>query len=178
MSAWQRQYRARGAHPFPRIFVGCVLGALGLVFGLLVFPWGFALWILAIGVPLAMAYFGTDTTIIAGPEGFSVTTESKRSGRSAAQFAWQEVTGTRYEEYASQSSEGSSRTTRYFSVETARGPAFRIDSGISQFDDLIQVFNFSTPHLPYVWQKQAGFQVTIGALSAGRQAYVQVPRAA
>lgn len=176
MSDWQRVYRARGAHPFPRIFVGCVLGALGLVLGFLFFPWGFALWVLAVGVPIAMAHFGTDTTIVAGPGGFSVTTESKRSGRQDAQFTWQEVTATHYEEFTSSGSESGRRTSRYFAVDTGRGRAFRVDDGISQFDDLIQVFNHSTPQLPYIWQKQGGFNVTVGPVTAGRRDYIQVQR--
>lgn len=176
MSTWQREYRSRGAHPFPRIFVGCVFFFIGLVFGLLFFPWGFGIWLVGVGIVYTMLQFGTDVTILAGPEGFSITTESKRSGRQHAQFAWSEVVGTHYEEYTSRDSERRIQNTRYFTVETTRGRAFRVQSTISQFDDLIQVFNHSTPHLPYIWQKQGGFQVAIGPVSAGRQDYIQVPR--
>ena len=65
MSTWQREYKHRGRHIFPRIFVGCVLGILGLVFLLLMPPIGILMAILAIGVPIAMAQLGQDITILA-----------------------------------------------------------------------------------------------------------------
>lgn len=176
MSSWQRTYEHRGAHLFPRIFVGCVLTFLGVVLGLLFFPWGFGLLILAVAVPIAIGHFGTNTTIYAGPEGFTVTTESKRAGRRHEQYGWHEVTGTEYEEFVHRRSEGGPRVSRYFTVNTARGQAFRVGQGISQFEDLIQVFNHMTPHLPYTWQPQGGFQIQVGSVGAGRSQYVRVPR--
>lgn len=177
MSSWQRTYEHRGAHPAPRIFVGCVLGLMGLIFGVLFFPWGFGLLLLAVGIPLAMAHLGTNTTIVAGPEGFSVSTASKASGSRHEQYGWHEITGTDYEEFVHRSSNSGPKTSRYFIVNTARGQAFRVNESISQFEDLVQVFNHMTPHLPYTWQRQAGFQVQVGSVGAGRALYVRAPRA-
>lgn len=176
MSTWQRQYQYRGRHIFPRIFVGCVLTALALGFLLFLPPVGILLILLAVGVPIAIAQLGQDITIVAGPEGFSVTIEGKKVGRKHEQYAWSEITGTDYEEFTMRQKDGPNSVTRYFTVETSRGQAFRVQQNISQFDDLINVFNHQTPHLPYYWQQQAGFQASVGVLRVGKSAYVKAPR--
>ena len=84
------------------------------------------------------------------PVGFSVLGESKRRGARREEFRWNEVTKTSYEEVKNRSGK-QRRTTQYFSVETTRGRAFKVNDYQSGFDELIAVFNEQTPHLPYVW---------------------------
>ena len=174
--SWQRVYQ-RKMHGCVYFFVGGVLSFMGLIF-LLFFPAiGVLLLLGAVGVPLLIRHLFTSFNIVCTPEGFTVSTESKRAGSKQEKYTWEEVTGTDYDEFRSRStSNNGTRTTRYFSVETTRGQALRVDSQISQFDDLISVFNHMTPQLPYIWERQAGFSIRIGAVSAGREAYRKVPR--
>jgi hypothetical protein len=176
LSEWQREYRVRNRGLFPKLFVGCVLGIIGVVFSFLFFPWGLGILVLAVAVPMVIGYLGQDVTIIANQDGFSVTTESKRAGRKHEQYTWQEVTDTAYEEFTRKDKETGRQTFRYFSAQTGRGQAFRVQDNISDFADLVQVFNHSTPHIPYVWQPQTGMNVSLGPVTVGRSGYARVAR--
>ena len=173
MTEWKREYK-RAFPTCALVFVGFVLGIMGLVF-LLLFPAiGVPLLLGAIGIPFLIRYLFANYVITCGPEGFSVTTESKRAGREHNEYRWDEVTATNYEEY--EGTRDNPRRLKYFSVDTARGQAFRVDDKITQFADLINTFNYSTLHLPYIWQPQTGVNIRIGAVSAGRNAYHKVLR--
>lgn len=87
--------------------------------------------------------------------GFSVLSESKRRGARHEEYRWNEVTGTSYEEVRKRSGKHR-RTTQYFSVDTTRGRAFKVNDHQSGFDELVAVFNEQTPHLPYVWAAENG----------------------
>ena len=174
--SWQRVYQ-RKMHGCVYFFVGGVLGFIGLIFLIFFWPIGILCLLGAVGIPLLIRHLFTSFNIVCTPEGFTVSTESKRAGSKQEKYTWQEVTGTDYDEFHSRSTSNSgSTTTRYFSVETTRGQALRVDSKISQFDDLINVFNHQTPHLPYIWERQAGFSLSIGSVSTHREAYRKVPR--
>ena len=69
------------------------------------------------------------------------------------------------------------RTLGYFEAHTDQGQAFRVNNQMRRFGELIELFNEMTPGLPYVWKKQGGFTIQIGALSTGRLAYERVDRA-
>jgi hypothetical protein len=191
-----REFSHKGNSLVFQIITGCIFGMVGLGFTLFsvlgvvlaasggnvspVFFIGFLvgplLLLLAVGAPLAMGYFGTNTRIVCGEEGFSITTESKRAGKQHSEYRWDEVTGTDYDESTFRSSQSGTQTTRFFTVETARGRAFQVTQKIRGFQDLIQLFNQMTPHLPYTWEKQTGFNVSIGSVSAGRHAFRKVAR--
>ncbi len=174
--SWQRVYQ-RKMHGCVYFFVAGVFGFIGLIF-LLFFPIIGVLCLLgAVGVPLLIRYLFTSFNIVCTQEGFTVSTQSKRAGSKQEQYTWGEVTGTDYDEFHSRGTGSNpSTTTGYFAVQTTRGQAFRVDQKISKFADLINVFNHMTPQLPYIWEQQGGFSVSIGAVSTHRAAYRKAPR--
>jgi hypothetical protein len=118
---------------------------------------------IGIGGPIYMRRSYTSLVINCTPDGFSVASENKRSGKRAETYRWEEVTSTSYEE--SGRDDIDSRSIHFtFSVETARGRAFKGGQFMHPFDELITVFNEQTPQLPYVWVR------------ANNRAYQKVPR--
>jgi hypothetical protein len=103
-----------------------------------------------IGAPILMRRLYTSLVINCTLAGFSVTSQNKRSGRHDETYRWDEVTSTSYEE--SGRDDIDSKSIHFtFSVETARGRAFKSGQFMHPFDELITVFNEQTPQLPYVW---------------------------
>lgn len=94
-------------------------------------------------------------TINCTAAGFSVLRESKRRGARREEYRWEEITDTSYEEIRRRRSR-QRRTDEYFSVDTKRGRAFKVDDNQGGFDELIAVFNEQTPQLPYVWIAEDG----------------------
>jgi hypothetical protein len=94
-------------------------------------------------------------TIQCTPSGFSVATESKRLGARREEYRWDEVTGTNYEQTVSRSA-GDTTIVGFFSADTIRGQAFKVDHNLGDFPELITVFNERTPHLPYLWKRDEG----------------------
>jgi hypothetical protein len=118
-----------------------ILGPLGM---------GAVFLCIGIGAPVYMRRFHTRVIINCTPDGFSVTSENKRSGKRSETYRWEEVTSTSYEE--SGRDDIDSRSIHFtFSVETARGRAFKSGQFMHPFDELITVLNEQTPQLPYVW---------------------------
>lgn len=187
-----REFKTRTAAWLPYVFGGCfgsigliaaIIGVIGVTSGggsgmLLPLLIGLLFVVIGIGMPIGSYFFGKSYTITCRPEGFNVRTVNKRKGTEQNDYRWEEVTSTNYEEFHSRSHgrRGSSQTQMYFTVETSRGRAFRVSRSIGDFAGLITLFNQMTPQLPYIWQPQAGFNVSFGILSAGRRAYAQVPR--
>lgn len=174
-NSWQREYVLKTSNFFP-IFFASVAGIIGLAF-LFVKPWIGALALLgAVVIPLVVWYFQTSWRIVCGPAGFSVDSSSRRLGARHGDYRWSDVTATRFEEFHHTHSDNNPGTLRYFSADTAQGQAFRVKNTLRGFVDLIEVFNTMTVQLPYEWKPQAGFQITVGNVSAGRASYHQVPR--
>lgn len=132
-------------------FFGGVLAFIALVFALVFSPLaGGALLLLAVVAPLAIFYLSTDQTITCTEQGVTVEKSSRRAGSAREEYAWDEVTGT-----------------RFFEV-TRRGPVFKVNGSMQGFDDLISIVNWGTRHLPYVRTWQDGGSLTVGPLTLGR----------
>lgn len=130
--------------------IGSIL--LGATFQTKLLPLGFGAGFLFIGIAcvIQLHWNYVRYSIQCTPAGFSVLSESKRRGARREEYHWNEVTGTSYEEVRNRSGK-QRRTTQYFSVDTTRGRAFKVNHHQSGFDELIAVFNEQTPHLAYVW---------------------------
>ncbi len=160
--SWQREFRVHDPHRSTAIaaIAGATLGAV------LAQAWlwpGLALLVLALLAPLFGRVLGLVVTVVCGPGGVTVTTRRGRRHR-CQEFRWHEVTATAY----SEGRPGAAGTGR-FRLETGAGVAFSAGPAAGQLQDLIEVCNAMTPHLPYVWQRQ-------GRRSGGDPAYRSVPR--
>jgi hypothetical protein len=130
------------------------MGLIGIGFTIFSATIGLAVVVLAIVVFLLLRYFGNDTTISCHDNGFSVKVVNKRKGSLVQEYEWSDVTETLY--FERESGGEDSPTTRYFSVTTDNGVAFSLHE-IKGFNELIDIFNRKTNHLPYLWEKPKGF---------------------
>jgi hypothetical protein len=156
-------------------FVACLIGAVFL----LIKPWIGAVAILAgLLIPGLVFYFGTSYVIRCNNSGFTVDESSKRKGKRHAEYRWTEITRTEYEEIdgGRRQAGDSSGPATYFSAFKGDERAFRVGR-IRRFKDLIALFNSMTPQLAYTWEPRGGISIQLGALTAGKAAYVRVPRA-
>lgn len=186
-----REFKTRTASWVPYVFGGCfgTIGLLALVAGIAGFVmggggmsgipllFGIIFICVGIGIPVGNYFFGKTHTISCRPDGFSVRIDNKRQGSTQQDYRWEEVTSTDYDEFRSRSRNRGAKTYVSFKVETVRGMAFKVGREIGDLAGLISLFNSMTPHLPYTWQPQAGFSVKVGIFTAGRDAYIRVPRA-
>lgn len=115
-------------------------------------------------------------TINCTPAGFTVLKESKRRGARREEYRWAEVTGTKYEFTLTRGRKGRKRIAGFFSAQTIRGPAFKIDKSQSDFDELITVFNEQTSHLPYIWTRDSAFTDRVVWASSAKPEYNKIPR--
>lgn len=175
MLTQEREFKTKGGC-FAIGFAGCFPAVFGLVALVFFWPLGVLLLLLAVALPFVVNHFLTNTRIVVGPHGFSVSSQSNAAGARQQEYRWDEVTATNYDEDVHRSSQGGSRTTRHFTVETSRGRAFRVGSGIGDFDALIGVFNQMATQVPYTWERQTGFAVSIGPVSNHREMYHRMPR--
>lgn len=165
--SWRQKYEL--AMPTGHLVI--VGTAAGLA-GLLLWPWlGVAALLLPVGFPLAVRYLGARRTIICYPEGFTVITAVGCAGHTTVRFRWQEVIRTEYQADL-RGARGAPACS--FRAETATGVAFTASERHRQFQDLIEVCNAMTPHLPYVWQPEAG--TGRGAPPARHRRYTAVRR--
>ena len=191
-----REFKTRGGAWITYVMGGC-FGSLGLI-ALLVSIIGISMGggldlalpcfigmvfvLVGVGIPVGAYFLGKNYTISCRPDGFTVKTENKRKGTEQREYRWEDVTSTDYQEFRSARSRSSrgrgSRTVQTFIVETNQGQAFKVGPQIGDFRGLIALFNAMTPHLPYTWEPQAGFSISLGPVSAGRSAYVATPRTA
>jgi hypothetical protein len=114
-------------------------------------------------------------TIQCTPSGFSVATQSKRLGARREEYRWDEVTATNYEQTVSRSG-GDTTIVGFFSADTVRGRAFKVDHNLGDFPELITVFNERTPHLPYVWKRDEGFVSGMIKMMSTQPEYDKVAR--
>ena len=191
--SWQRHYAAHGSTAGAVVFT--IIGVVFFMMGSLFAVGGFMGWhaagaplfagvgslfaVLGLVLPCFAIYtyrHGKDLDIYCQPGGFTVQTKSRSAGVQEERYAWRDVIATEYTEqrYRSSNQHGR-RTTGYFAVQTARGPAFTVTDSMGQFPDMINVFNQLTPQLPYVWSQQVGFNFSIGSIGH-RLAYAQTPR--
>jgi len=186
-----REYKSAFGKWLP-ILIGCIFATVGffaLCFGMgalllgaelqtKLLPLGGGALFLCFGIGFAIYTHWNFTahTITCTPAGFSVTRENKRSGASREEYRWDEVTATNYEEIVRRRRKGK-HTYPYFSVETARGRAFRVDHNQNPFDELITVFNEQTPRLPYIWARDSSYVNSVFRAIAGKPWYSRVPRA-
>src|SRR4051812_34376103 len=77
-ASWQREYH-RKVSSFAPIFVAGVLGFMGLIFLISVWPLGLLLIAGAVGIPFLIRYLATSVDIVCGPGGFSYHSKSKRT---------------------------------------------------------------------------------------------------
>ncbi|MDQ6623208.1 MAG: hypothetical protein M3Y86_06950 [Verrucomicrobiota bacterium] len=186
-----REFKTRTAKWFPYVFGGC-FGTIGLIAAIIGFAGlvmhagssmalplliGLLFVAIGIGIPVGTYYFGKRYSISCRPDGFLVRTENKRKGTEQHEYAWSAVTATRYDEMRSTDRESRNETYVSFTAETTEGRAFKVGREIGDLAGLIRLFNAMTPQLPYTWEPQTGFSVSVGVFSAGRSAYVQHPRA-
>lgn len=164
---WELVYREQIPTEF-LVGFGVVAGCVGLA----CLPWnplvGSGTLVLAAGLPAWLHQMAPRSTVACEPTGFVVTTRHQRSGKQQAQYGWHEITSTSYGETARPFPTG------YFMVETEQGVAFRLSHRTAQFQDLIEVVNAMTPHLPYRWQRGAGLSVPAG--QRAESPYRRVPR--
>ena len=124
---------------------------------------------------IAMRNNYTRFTIFCAENGFVVTSEKKRRTQPPVEYRWEEVTGTQYEQ-SSECNRGTTMIYRFFSVETTRGPAFKVDQNQTDLDELVTVFNEQTPHLPYVWIPDDTFSTAVRTAFGGNPGYQKAPR--
>lgn len=170
------EFKQGSALPFC-IFFAVICLLIGSVTALMIKPWIGALVILGgISIPVLVYYFSTSYVIRCDDEGFTVDQSSKRKGASHSEHRWSEVTRTEYEEFErSNSSDDSGPPTKYFSAYCGEQKVFGVGR-IGRFKELIALFNERAISVPYTWQPRSGFNVQIGIVSAGRSAYIKVPR--
>lgn len=169
-AAWKREFRQRTGL-FGKIVLIVILTVLATMFAFPVLAFIFGdlygdnpIAPAIVGVALVMFsiitfsvwYFIGTIHIVCEPQGFSVTKESRRRGKTERRYKWQDVVNTKYE-IKNSSSQKSGATSHVFEVETKEGVAFKVMGGyVNDFNLLIQIFNSMTPHLPYVWQQIVG----------------------
>ena len=160
--SWQREFPVRDTRRSATLVATC-----GLAVGLAVAQrWLWPGMLLALLAPvggLTWRTLGTELSVRCGPSGLLVITRRGRNRRDAA-IAWHDVTATAY----SEGRPGDAGTGR-FQLHTAAGVAFSAGPGTGQLQDLIEVCNAMTPHLPYVWQQQ-------GRRRSGAPAFRSIPR--
>jgi hypothetical protein len=156
--------------------IGAVL--LGATFQSKLFPLGFGASFLFAGIScvIQMHWNYVRHTIQCTPAGFSVVRESKRRGARREEYRWGEVTGTKYEYTLSRRRKGQKSIAGFFSVQTSRGPAFKVDQSQSDFHELITVFNEQTSHLPYIWARDSSFTNYVVWASSAKPEYNKIPR--
>jgi hypothetical protein len=165
------------------LLVGGVFGVIGVVaigYGIAqskLLPLGFGAIFLFGGISAAIKLHWNYVrqTINCTPAGFSVLSESKRRGARRDDYRWDEVIGTQYEEVRRRSSKRI-RIDEYFSVETGRGRAFKVDDNQSGFNELITVFNEQTPQVPYVWIPDDSFANSMLRIVTRETRYTKTPR--
>lgn len=166
-----KEYK-NNARPWILIATGCLVAAAG----------PFVFWF-ASGIHRALGVFMilggiitairsywsyTRYTIKCTPTGFSVLSENARRGARREDYFWREVTGTKYDEFRVD------ELILSFSVQTNRGPAFKVDGSQNGFGELITVLNEQTSHLPYIWaydKTAEGWHVDLG-----KPFYNRIPR--
>ncbi|MEH7505864.1 hypothetical protein V7152_28585 [Neobacillus drentensis] len=121
------------------MFINVLIGSIIFVIGVVIFWW--------------MRYFGNDTTVSCREKGFTVTIINKRKGIFVNDYSWEEVTETLY--YERESAGENNTTTCYFQAKTANGISFDVYE-MKNFNELIEIFNQNTAHLPYFWEKPTG----------------------
>jgi hypothetical protein len=121
------------------MFINVLIGSIIFVIGVVIFWW--------------MRYFGNDTTVSCRERGFTVTIINKRKGTFVNDYSWEEVTETLY--YERESAGENNTTTCYFQAKTTNGIAFDVYE-MKNFNEMIEIFNQNTAHLPYFWEKPTG----------------------
>lgn len=135
------------------VLMGAIFGVVGIGFMLLSVWIGLILVVFAIVLFLFMRNFASDIKVSCGINAFTVTVTNKKKGVTVQKYDWKDVTETLY--YEKDSGSENSTTNRYFQVSTESGVAFNLYQ-MKNFDQLIQIFNQSTTHLPYYWEKPQG----------------------
>ncbi|WML46731.1 hypothetical protein RCG23_13875 [Neobacillus sp. PS3-34] len=133
----------------------------GIVFGIMgisclsFFPL-LGLGFIAIGVIVffLIRTFMNNTTVTIHDQGFSVKEGNKRKGTAVKEYKWSDVVATSY--YEEDSGGEDSDTTSFFQVSTNEGVAFDLQK-MKGFNELIELVNQNTPHLPYYWAKPQGW---------------------
>jgi hypothetical protein len=147
-----REFSNKTASKSSGVF-GLVFCLIGIGFMFINVLIGSIIVILALVIFLFMYFFGNDTTVICHDQGFNVTIINQRKGILLNEFAWEDVTETLY--YEKESAGENNTTTCYFQAETANGIAFNLYE-MKNFNELIDIFNKHTSHLPYFWEKPTG----------------------
>ncbi|WML49508.1 hypothetical protein RCG23_05825 [Neobacillus sp. PS3-34] len=135
------------------ILIGVIFGVVGLGLMFIHVIIGFFFVLLGVVLFFSLRYFANDTRVSCHDNGFTVTVINKRKGTSVQEHAWADVTETLY--YEKESGGENNSTTCYFQVQTAKGTAFNLHA-MKNFDELIDIFNQKTVHIPYVWVKPKG----------------------
>jgi hypothetical protein len=135
------------------IIIGIIFGIVGVGFTFFSLWVGLIIIIFAIVLFLLMKNFASDIVVVCHDQGFTVKVTNKRKGNSVQDYGWSDVTETLY--FERESGGEDSTTTRYFQVSTVSGVAFNLYE-MKHFEQLIQLFNENTPHLPYYWEKPKG----------------------
>lgn len=135
------------------VLVGAIFSVVGIGFMFLSIWIGLILLVFAIVLFLIMRNLASDTKVNCGGNGFTVTVTNKKKGVTVQEYSWKDVVETFY--YEKDSGGENNTTTRYFQVSTASGVAFNLYQ-MKNFDQLIQIFNQNTTHLPYFWEKPQG----------------------
>lgn len=129
------------------------LAAVGGLLLLLLFPAaGLGMLGASVVFRLAAYRFGKRLRIECFSWGFLVEESDVRTIRRASRYGWQDVTGTRFVE---QHTMAWPAPTGWFVVTTGDGLSFQVSSRMNQFSDLVQLWSALTPHLPYMWQREA-----------------------
>ncbi|MHB9144525.1 MAG: hypothetical protein ACYC5Y_04230 [Symbiobacteriia bacterium] len=154
---WQRTYR----EPYPTGPVAVWSAAAGLLGMELLSAarWaGILALAAAVAAPVALWLLLPRRVLACGPDGFQAVGYGRGHSWAAGPYRWAEVAATTYEEVAIPGLvwvRGRQRTSCFF-VELASGQVLHISQRISDFEDLIAVFNAMTPQLPYIWEKAPG----------------------
>ena len=133
--------------------ISSIFGVVGIGFMLFSVWIGSIIIVFAIVIFLLMKNLASDIQVVCHNEGFTVKVTNKRKGNTIQDYLWKDVTETVY--YEKESGGEDSTTTRYFKICTESGVAFNLYQ-MKHFDQLVQIFNDNTPHLPYYWEKPKG----------------------
>jgi hypothetical protein len=190
--AWPKHFSQRTPKWVAMLF-GVIFAVVGVILLVVDFehiktlqpsPFGWAGLAVLIGGPLlawVMYHFRTDIDLTCNPDGFTLVKES-RKGRTEEMYLWSDVAATKYWETESTSGSGdddSKKTTTitsWYQVEGPEGSLFQVTGNISRFDDLIRTFNDYATSVPYRWEAQTSFQLSVAGFNMSRARYVQVPR--
>ena len=185
--AWPKQFSSH-TPKWLAILIGVVFAGIGAVFLYGDFqnlrtakPTG-ATWVglgLATLGPLlawAIYHFRTNIDLICNPDGFTLVKET-RKGKTEEMYLWSDVTATKYWETTTHNKEKNTTTvTGYYEVIGPEGSLFQFADSLSKFPELVQTFNFYATGVPYLWEKQMGFNMSIAGFGMNRAKYAQVPR--